>query len=202
LIAARLTRASGSLRFSITFQYPRDYGAREGYWNTSRGMNVGGLLFACLLLCCFLAFSCTLDLPVCFGTLFFSLVSYYTIPVPFRSIPYHTVRAERERAGPGGNRFRLRSGVCSFFFYSILCLCRYTYTTRRCLSVFFVYGLSPVMHDISCRHTRSACLLSRRLSLLSSNTFLIQDLSEVAGGLLPFLPLFLCVLRELFALGL
>jgi hypothetical protein len=179
LIAARQTRASGSLRFSITFQYPRDYGAREGYWNTSRGMNVGGLPFACfcfvaLLLSCFLlyfGFARLLRNPF----LLFGFLLYHSRS--FRSIPYHTVRAERERAGPGGHWFRLRSGVCSFF-YSIICLCRYTYTTGRCLSVFFVYGLSPVMHDISCRHTRSASLLSRRLSLLSSNTFLIQDLSK------------------------
>jgi hypothetical protein len=58
---------------------------------------------------------------------------------------------------------------------------------------FFFFGLGSVMHDISCRHTRWASLLSRRLSLLSSNTFLIQDLSEVPGGLLPFLLLFSCV---------
>jgi hypothetical protein len=144
-------------------------------------MNVGGLLFACFvdfLRCCFLAFSCTFDLPVCFETLFFCLVSYYTIPV--HSVPYHTTPFELNESAP--DQVVIGSGCARVFvlfsFHSIICLCRYTYTTKWCLSVFFVYGLSPVMHDISCRHTRSASLLSRRLSLLSSNTFLIQDLSK------------------------
>jgi hypothetical protein len=146
------------------------------------------LLLSCFLL--YFGFARLLWNPF----LLFGLLLYHSRSIPFHTTPFElNERARRTRwcLVPGGAR-----GVClPFFFFSI----RFFMSLQIHLHYevvfvwFFFFGLGSVMHDISCRHTRWASLLSRRLSLLSSNTFLIQDLSEVPGGLLPFLLLFSCV---------
>jgi hypothetical protein len=194
LIAARLTRASGSLRFSITFQYPRDYGAREGYWNTSRGMNVGGLLFACfcfvaLLLCCFLAFPVLCVCPSASEP--FSSVWLPIIPLPFHSVPYHTTPFELNERAP--DQVVIGSGCTRvfvlFFLFDSLSLQIHLHYEAVFVCLLRLWSQSSNARYIVPPHA---------FGIPSFETFIFAQfqhfsnprLVEVAGGLLPFFPSF------------
>jgi hypothetical protein len=154
-------------------------------------MNVGGLLFACfcfvaLLLSCFLlyfGFARLLRNPF----LLFGFLLYHSRS--FRSIPYHTVRAERERAGPGGNWFRLRSGVCSFFIFDYLSLQIHLHYGAVFVCLLRLWSQSSNARYIVPPHA---------FGIPSFETFIFAQfqhfsnprLVEVAGGLLSFFPSF------------